>query len=95
MYRGIGVCRKVVRCAEDGEGSVAKELVDVPPARTTAGTTISNSELSRATVSSAVLASANGVKSRMSMNITVTSRRSPVNTSSPCSSSRAASAGST
>ena len=54
-----------------------------------------NRALSRATVSSAECASANGVKSRMSMNITVTLRRSPVNTSSPCSSRRAAKAGST
>ena len=43
----------------------------------------------------AVFASAKGVKSRMSTNITVTSRRSPVKMSSPCPSNRAASAGST
>ena len=46
-------------------------------------------------LNSAVFASANGVKSRMSTNSTLTSRRSPVKTSSPCSSRRAAKAGST
>src|ERR1700744_2275638 len=76
-------------------GDAAGNLLTGPPASTTAGTTISNNALRRATVSSAVFDSANGVKSRTSTNITVPSRRSPVKTSSPCSSSRAANAGST
>jgi len=83
---------EVVGGTEDRERLVAEELVDVPSA--VDDDDVDNA-LRRAAVSSAVLVSANGVKSRTSTNITVTVRRSPVNTSSPCSRSLAARRGST
>lgn len=92
-HDGIGMIREAIRGTKDRQSAVTEQLVDVPARVDDGRTTISNSALNRATVSSAVSASENGVKSRMSTNITVTWRRPPVNTSSPCASSRAARAG--
>jgi hypothetical protein len=91
----LGVIHQVVRRAEDGQRAIGEELVDMTTRVDNGRHAISNSALRRATVSSAEFASTNGLKSRTSTNITVTSRRSPVKASSPCSSSRAARAWST
>lgn len=91
----VGVIGEVVGRPEDGQCAVTEELVDVSSGLDDGG----HHDLEqRVEAGDGVLGGVGfgvGVKSRMSMNITVTSRRSPVKTSLPCSSSFAARAGST
>ena len=73
---GIGMIRKVIRSAEDGQRPVTQELVDVP----------TGVDDSRHHDLEQRVEAGDRVLGGISLDdITVTSRRSPVKTSSPCS----------
>jgi hypothetical protein len=59
-HDGIGMIREAIRGTKDRQSAVTEQLVDVPARVNDGRITISNSALNRATVSSAVSASANG-----------------------------------